>query len=411
VIALQAPVGEAVRSLRSDLLAGPEPCLREAAWRNEAVVAQVRLVVLALLCLMPIVQLVTEPGELETAFGLVSVLLALAFGVVIHVFVQHGKGRSQLPFISSLLDVTLVSLGLGFFLAVDQPLVATNSFIVFPFYFLAIATSSLRYDPRICLLTGGVASAEYAVIIKLALMIGVADPVRMGEQVMTHGRFDLLGQLVRIFLMLAAAVIAAVSVVRARDLLSRSARDPLTALLNRAAFAEMARVELARSRRHGGTLALVLLDLDFFKRVNDIHGHQVGDKVLAWFAKLLHDSFRESDAVARLGGDEFAVLLSGPSLGRSAARLEELRSWVENRVIPETPFVSITVSAGIASHPDDGESIEALLEVADDRLYEAKDSGRNRIVLASGPRTAVILVDEPSADPAASPPVLAIPET
>lgn len=380
----------------SDFFSAPEPCLREAAWRNEVVVAQVRLAILALLCIVPIVQLATEPGELETAFGLAIVLVALAFGVAVHVLARHGKARSQLPVVSSLLDVTMVSLGLGFFLAIDRPLTATNSFIVFPFYFLAIATSSLRYDPRICLLAGVVASAEYVLILKLALMMGVADPARMGEQAITHGRFDLLGQLVRVFLMLAAALIAAVSVVRARDLLARSARDPLTALLNRAAFAEMARVELARSRRHGGALALALLDLDFFKRINDMHGHQVGDRVLAWFGRLLRDGFRESDAVARLGGDEFAVLLSGPSLGRSAARLEELRSSLESRAIPDTPFVSVTVSAGIASYPDDGESIEALLEVADDRLYEAKDSGRNRIVLATGPRTAVIVVDQES---------------
>lgn len=380
----------------SDFFSAPEPCLREAAWRNEVVVAQVRLAILALLCIVPIVQLATEPGELETAFGLAIVLVALAFGVAVHVLARHGKARSQLPLVSSLLDVTMVSLGLGFFLAIDRPLTATNSFIVFPFYFLAIATSSLRYDPRICLLAGVVASAEYVLILKLALMMGVADPARMGEQAITHGRFDLLGQLVRVFLMLAAALIAAVSVVRARDLLARSARDPLTALLNRAAFAEMARVELARSRRHGGALALALLDLDFFKRINDMHGHQVGDRVLAWFGRLLRDGFRESDAVARLGGDEFAVLLSGPSLGRSAARLEELRSSLESRAIPDTPYVSVTVSAGIASYPDDGESIEALLEVADDRLYEAKDSGRNRIVLATGPRTAVIVVDQES---------------
>ncbi|HPC84196.1 MAG TPA: GGDEF domain-containing protein [Thermoanaerobaculaceae bacterium] len=394
MVALQAPFAEAVRSLWGDFFSAPEPCLREAAWRNEVVVAQVRLVILSLLCAVPIVQLVVEPGELETWFGLAIVLAALGFGVGIHTLAQHGMARSQLPLLSSLLDATTVSLGLGFFLAIDRPLTATNSFVVFPFYFLAIATSSLRYDPRICLLAGVVASAEYGLIVKLALMMGVADPLHMGEHALTHGNFDLLGQFVRVFVLLAAAFIAAVSVVRSRELLARSARDPLTGLLNRAAFAEMARVELARARRHGGVLAVALLDLDFFKRINDMHGHQVGDRVLAWFGPFMHDAFRESDAVARLGGDEFAVLLGELSIGRSAARIDELRSSLESRAIPETPFVSITVSAGLAAYPDDGETVEALLGVADDRLYEAKASGRNRIVLASGPRTAVILVSE-----------------
>lgn len=396
MVALHAPVGEAVRSLWSDLLAAPEPCLREAAWRNEAVVAQVRLALLALVCIVPIVQLSLEPEELETSFGLVIILTAMAVGVVLHAASRHGTARPALPLVSSLLDVTFVSFGLAFFLAVDRPLTVTNSFIVFPFYFLAIATSSLRYDPRICLLAGGVATAQYLLAVKLAVEMGAADPMRMGAQALIHGRFDPLGQAVRVFVLLAASFIAAVSVVRARELLARTARDPLTNLLNRGAFVELARIELARCRRQGAGLALALLDLDFFKHVNDTHGHQVGDRVLEWFGKHLRDCFRESDAVARLGGDEFAVLLVGTSRGRSAARLQELRSSLESRAIPNTPYVSITVSAGLAFHPDDGESVEALLEVADTRLYEAKESGRNRVVLASGPRTAVLYIEAPS---------------
>lgn len=397
MVALQVLVGEAGRPLWRTVFSAPEACLREAAWRNEVVVARVRLAILALVCAVPIVQLATEPDLLETSFGLAIVLAAVATGVVVHVVARHGKARALLPLVSSLLDVTMVSLGLGFFLAIDRPLTATNSFIVFPFYFLAIATTSLRYDPRICLLAGAAAAAEYGLIVWLALATGVADPVRMGEQALTHGRFDLLGQLVRVVVLLAAALIAAVSVVRSRELLARTARDPLTGLLNRAAFAEIAGVELARARRQGGALALALIDLDFFKRINDSHGHQVGDRVLAWFGSLLSEQFRESDAAARLGGDEFAILLPGLSLGRSAARLEELRRSLESRAIPDTPYVSITASAGLASHPHDGDSVEALLEAADNRLYEAKDSGRNRVVVVSGPRTAVIRVGEPVA--------------
>jgi diguanylate cyclase (GGDEF)-like protein len=383
----------------TDLFSAPEPCLREAAWRNEVVVAQIRLVVLALMCLAPIVEIVGAPGTVDSWFGLAFVLAALGFGVVVHVAARRGSARSHLGLFSSLLDVTMVSLGLAFFLIIDRPLTATNSFIIFPVYLLAIAATSLRYDPRICLIAGVVAMAEYAVILKVAIGQDVADPVIMAQQMLVHGEFNLGSQLNRILLVLAASFVAAVSVARARDLLSRSARDPLTGLLNRTAFSEMATVEMARSRRHGGGLALVLLDLDLFKCVNDLHGHQVGDQVLRWFGRELRDSFRESDALARLGGDEFALLLAGPSLGRTAARMEELRRAVEAATTPDTPGARVTFSAGLASYPDDGETIEALLEVADNRLYEAKESGRTRIVLASGPRTAVILVDQNGCNP------------
>lgn len=401
MVALQAPVGKAVRSIVTDLLSAPEPCLREAAWRNEVVVAQIRLVVLALMCVVPIIEILGAPGTVDSWFGLVLALAALGLGVVVHVAARHGSVRSRLGLYSSMLDVTMVSLGLAFFLLVERPLTATNSFIIFPVYLLAIAATSLRYDPRICLIAGVVAMAEYALILRIALGQGVADPVLMAQQMLIHGEFNFGSQLNRILLVLAASFVAAVSVARARDLLSRSARDPLTCLLNRAAFSEMAAAELARSRRFGGGLALVLLDLDLFKRINDLHGHQVGDSVLSWFGQTLRDSFRESDALARLGGDEFALLLAGPSLGRTAARIEEFRQAIEAEAIPDTPGARITFSAGVASIPDDGETIEALLEVADDRLYEAKGSGRNRIVLASGPRTAVLMVDKHGCAPIA----------
>jgi diguanylate cyclase (GGDEF)-like protein len=393
VVALQAPIGQALRAIAHLFWRTPEPCLREAGWRSEAAVAQVRLALLAVLCVVPMAQLVTSPASVETWFGLILTLVALTLGVVLHVAARHGSSRSQLGLISSLLDVTLVSCGLAFFMLIDRPLTATNSFIIFPFYFLAIASTSLRFDPRLCLLAGIAAIVEYTGIVGWAVARGVADSSLMAEQIARHGSFDVYGQLGRLLLLGAAAFIAAASVVRSRELLSRSLRDPLTGLLNRAAFFELARVELARTRRQGVGLVMALLDLDFFKRVNDMHGHKVGDIALEWFGGLLLERFRESDAVGRLGGDEFAILLCGPTRGRAGARLEELRHELESASVPGTPGVRLSVSGGVALCPDDGDSVEALIELADDRLYQAKGSGRNRIVLASGPTTAVIRVD------------------
>lgn len=355
--------------------------------------AQVRLALLAVLCIVPISQLVTNPSAVETWFGLVLTLVAMTTGMLLHVAARHGSSRSRLGLLSSLLDVTLVSSGLAFFILIDRPLTATNSFIVFPFYFLAIASTSLRFDPRLCLLSGLLAVTEYTAIVGWAMARGVADASRMAGQIVNHGSFDLHGQVLRLLVLGGAAFIAAASVVRSRELLSRSLRDPLTGLLNRAAFFELARVELARARRQGVGLVMVLLDLDLFKRVNDMHGHKTGDQALEWVGGLLRERFRESDAVGRLGGDEFAILLCGPTRGRTGARLEELRCKLEGASVPGTPGVRLTVSGGVALCPEEGDSVEALIELADDRLYQAKGSGRNRIVLASGPTTAVIHVD------------------
>lgn len=394
---MQAPIGQALCAIVKMFWLAPEPCLREAGWRSEVAVAQVRLALLAVLCVVPMGQLVADPGSIETWFGLILTLVAMAMGVGLHVAARHGSSRSRLGLISSLLDVTLVSCGLAFFILIDRPLTATNSYIIFLFYFLAIASTSLRFDPRLCLLAGIVAVAEYSAIVGWALARGAADPLRMGEQVVYQGTFNVFVQLCRLLVLATAAFIAAASVVRSRELLSRSLRDPLTCLLNRAAFFELAHVELARARRQGLGLVMVLLDLDFFKRINDMHGHKVGDLALEWFGNLLRERFRESDAVGRLGGDEFAILLCGPTRGRAGARLEELRHELEGATVPGTPGVRLSVSGGVAICPDDGDSVEALIELADDRLYQAKGSGRNRIVLASGPTTAVIHVNPQTA--------------
>jgi diguanylate cyclase (GGDEF)-like protein len=158
--------------------------------------------------------------------------------------------------------------------------------------------------------------------------------------------------------------------------------DPLTRLRNRRAFFDLGAGHLALARRHGGDLSVVMLDIDHFKRVNDTHGHHVGDEALVEVARTLAGSMRVEDVSARVGGEEFAILL--PNTGRpgAATLAERLRAAVEQRRIPVGEQVlSITVSAGVASYGEDGPGdLEQLLDVADRRLYLAKQGGRNRVV-------------------------------
>src|SRR5215211_882396 len=147
------------------------------------------------------------------------------------------------------------------------------------------------------------------------------------------------------------------------DLSDRARRDPLTGLLNHEAFHARLAVEVARARRYRGRLALVLLDLDRFKELNDREGHQEGDRILRTFASALTATARTTDSVGRLGGDEFAALLLEADLGTVTAFLTRLA-----RRLADGP----PTSAGAAFLPDDGTTPEQLLGLADRRLYADK---------------------------------------
>lgn len=158
--------------------------------------------------------------------------------------------------------------------------------------------------------------------------------------------------------------------------------DPLTGLANRRAFEERAAQELARWRRFGDPLALVVWDVDDFKQINDVFGHKAGDRALVLIARILHDSLRETDFIARYGGEEFVVLLTGAVEEDARKVAEVMRRNVESAGMhSHGKPVTITLSGGLALLEDD-ETIEQLFERADKAMYRAKKSGKNRVELA-----------------------------
>ena len=165
----------------------------------------------------------------------------------------------------------------------------------------------------------------------------------------------------------------------ARDHLTRVATtDVLTELLSRRGWFDVAAGEFSRSRRYKRTLSLLIVDLDFFKRVNDTYGHDAGDRVLQTFASLLRLECRQSDVVGRIGGEEFAVLLPETTV-RAAQRLASRVSTAcrSLRVATAAGEVSCTCSAGISELRPDDFTIDDVMRRADVALYEAKRAGRN----------------------------------
>ncbi len=146
--------------------------------------------------------------------------------------------------------------------------------------------------------------------------------------------------------------------------------DPLTGLLNRRAFDEAMAGATARAARYGWPVALVLVDIDGFKAVNDRYGHQTGDTVLRGVAARLRDGLRAGDVAARIGGDEFALVVASVD----ERSLPDLVARLGRAARQAMPGSAIDVSIGVATAPEDGVDSGALFRLADERLYEAKRS-------------------------------------
>ena len=156
--------------------------------------------------------------------------------------------------------------------------------------------------------------------------------------------------------------------------------DHLTGIANRRAFFDAAETELRRWRRLPRPLALLLIDADHFKKINDTHGHPAGDAVLRHIARLMDTMFRQIDVAARIGGEEFAVLLPSADLASAQCAAERFRAALEAQpALTDAGPVRCTVSIGIATMDQATLSVDALLKRADDALSAAKHGGRNRI--------------------------------
>ena len=162
--------------------------------------------------------------------------------------------------------------------------------------------------------------------------------------------------------------------------------DMLTGLYNRRAILEKLKEWLVHVTRYGDKLSVVMLDIDYFKQVNDVHGHRVGDRVLADLASFMRRSIRQADFVGRYGGDEFLIILprtDGPGAATMAQRVHKALQRAQMHDA-EGGALEVTASLGAAEYCE-GDDEDSLISRADAALYRAKQAGRNRVEVATGP--------------------------
>jgi len=165
-----------------------------------------------------------------------------------------------------------------------------------------------------------------------------------------------------------------------QKLMEMNIKDGLTGVYNRRFFQTRLNEEFQRHKRYGSKLSLIMFDIDFFKKVNDCHGHQCGDAVLQAVASKIASSIRQTDFLVRYGGEEFCCLLPQTGLADALLLAERFRKIIEAQVTTyQQNDVKVTISLGVSA-PTIGDSAESLLKRTDEALYQAKNSGRNRVV-------------------------------
>ena len=355
---------------------GPETdqLILRARASGERWVAGVRLFLVAGLSVLVVAM---APAQRWT--GLTLLLLVGLLHALLLAWLAFRVAEPWVPWLSCAADVALTSAALLFVLRHGGPGSALPTRSLYELYFLVIMSAGLRYDWRLCIWTAGLCILAHALLLWVAAGALGVESADLGA-----GRAN---QAVHFAMLALGGIIMATVAQRAKRLRLMVGVDHLTGLSQRAPFVERIDEELARARRRGAPLSVAILDLDGFKAFNDTFGHPVGDRALQAVATRLRSSVRKSDLVARFGGEEFVVAFPETAVDQARQRVEHIRAELARVSIQvgRGEQRQVTVSAGLGSWPADGETFDAVLTTADARLYEAKRSGKNRVVAPDNP--------------------------
>lgn len=363
-----------------DVLSEPtDRALIDAGAAGELLVARVRLWLTIAIVLVPTLTLLLNPRGPENVIALVATLIAFLSSAIILWLVRSNARVPRLGIFTSVFDVSLVSATQLAFLLGGMPSTAVNSRTAFLAYFVALGATCLRWDVRICVTAGGLAIVQYVAIVLASVQ---SWPKTLTEDVLGHGQLDWGQQIGRVIFLGVFTLVATAIIRQSLRLRFTSTHDALTGISNRAYFEERFEEELLKSRRSGLPVALAVVDVDHFKNVNDVHGHDAGDAALRSVASILRHAVRASDIVARWGGEEFVLALPETNPDDAFRRVDLLRAAVAASSIslPTGAVVRLTVSGGVAASPFDGDALRELFAAADARLREAKASGRDVVI-------------------------------
>lgn len=362
----------------------PEQFLLDAGQAGELLIARIRVVLTSVLLVIPVVNVILAPDErAQHLTGLSINLAAFVLAILVYVMVARDQRQRWLPLATSFFDVTLISLANLSYAFVSDPHVVVNSKVTFDTYFIALGGTALRYDRRVAMVTGLMAIAQFVAV---TTFVALSFPLDRVPPAGAYGVFSWADQVSRVVL-LAAATMLNVYIVRGiqkqREL---SNADPLTGLFNRRFFDDYILSEIARAARFQGRMAVAMIDVDWFKQFNDQYGHAAGDVALKNVARAMQLAVRRSDLVARYGGEEFVVLLREADPAQALERVEQIRQAIQSEPheIGDPRPVHITVSAGVAAWPQDGNTVGDLMATADRRLFQAKGAGRNCVIGPEG---------------------------
>jgi diguanylate cyclase (GGDEF)-like protein len=367
---------ETYLDVRRALREPPDEVMRELGASGEILLARLRLLVAVVLLLLPLLNWLDDGPAYETVVALAGIGLVVVLSQVWLTLSRHRRRHRWLPFVSAGFDVSLVSFVL-LLLSLEDPAAGLNSVVAWCCYPLAILATVLRNDTRVTLLAGALAILEFLAL-SLGFLYGATDPIASPE----YGTVELASQLQRAVLLVASTLVTAVIVFRMQRLVAISGTDGLTGLPNRTYLNHRVPQLLEEARADGQTLSLALLDLDYFKRINEELGHLTGDRALRHVVDALRLQLGRDEPMMRVGGEEFVIVLRQP-LGSAWERLDMLR-----RRLQATPFAPgdgadtrvLTVSAGVACCPHDALDVSGLMRSADRRLRAAKQAGRNRVM-------------------------------
>jgi len=377
----KAQVQVLVRQIRDTLrllFAQPDEVMLEVGSGGELIVARLRVVIALFLLLLPLINAASGGSVRETMIGLGGAVLVNVFAQIWLLLARRHRRHRWLPFASSAFDVSAATLVLAV-LALHHLPAGLNSMVVWCGYLLAIVLTALRGDARVTLFAGTLALVEYGTLALVAI-----ESATSPEQLISvdYGAVTLGTQVQRMVLLAITTLISAMVTFRMQRVVEMSGTDGLTGLPNRVWLLHRVPRVMDAVHRDGSSLSLALIDLDHFKRVNDEAGHRAGDRALRHVVSILREGAEPGENLVRIGGQEFVLLLRKP-IGSAWERVDFLRRQLLLRPFePERggePF-RMSISAGIASYPQEGVDLSRLLRRADQRLQQAKREGRNRVI-------------------------------